>query len=142
MPQLLRGKVYRNWDSQMCWQRCGSDCIGQEGLPERSKYTIERWRSLRRGPNDPATLVSNNLESLEKQGKVETHLIVFSQKILDLPDFIYFLGSTNVYLMLLGEKGFPPVFFHTENISSFLDLHLQSLAQRSYIKDRNIKVLT
>ena len=85
-------------------------------------------------PNDSSALVSTIFKSLEKIRKRED----LSQDALNYflvnnPKFARFYSLPRVHNRLYDVHGRLVIFncsFYTENISSFLDIHLQSLAQK------------
>ena len=94
-------------------------------------------------PNDSSALVRTIIKSLEKIRKRGN----LSQDTLDYflvkdPKFARFCVLPKVHKRLYDVPGRPVISncsFYTENIFSFLDFHLQPLAQKvkSYIKDTN-----
>ena len=94
-------------------------------------------------PNDSSALVRTIIKSLEKIRKRGN----LSQDTLDYflvkdPKFTRFCVLPKVHKRLYDVPGRPVISkcsFYTENIFSFLDFHLQPLAQKvkSYIKDTN-----
>ena len=94
-------------------------------------------------PNDSSALVSTIFKSLEKIRKCgDLSQDTLNYFLVNDPKFVRFYLLSKIYKRLHDVPGRPVISncgFYTENISSFLDFHLQPLAQKvkSYIKDTN-----
>ena len=94
-------------------------------------------------PNDWSALVSTifkSLEKIRKRGDLSQDTLNYF--LVKDPKFARFYLLPKVHKRLYDVPGRPVISncgFYTENISSFLDFHLQPLAQKvkSYIKDTN-----
>ena len=93
--------------------------------------------------NDPKVLVNTIIKALEKillRGDLSN--VALRYLAVEDPKFARFYLLPKINKRLHNVPGRPVISncgFYTENISSFLDYHLQPLAQkvRSYIKDAN-----
>ena len=94
-------------------------------------------------PNEPEVLINTILTTLDKirrRGDLSTDNLNYF--LVKDPKFARFYLLPKIHKRLHNVPGRPVISncgFFTENISSFLDYHLQPLAQgvRSYIKDTN-----
>ena len=94
-------------------------------------------------PNDSIALVSTifkSLEKIRKRGDLSQDTLNYF--LVKDPKFARFYLLPKIHKRLHDVPGRPVISncgFYTENISSFLDFHLQPLAQKvkSYIKDTN-----
>ena len=94
-------------------------------------------------PNDSSALVSTifkSLEKIRKRGDLSQDTLNYF--LVKDPKFARFYLLPKIHKRLHDVPGRPVISncgFYTENISSFLDFHLQPLAQKvkSYIKDTN-----
>ena len=94
-------------------------------------------------PNDSSALVSTifkSLEKIRKRGDLSQDTLNYF--LVKVPKFARFYLLPKIHKRLHDVPGRPVISncgFYTENISSFLDFHLQPLAQKvkSYIKDTN-----
>ena len=94
-------------------------------------------------PNDSSALVSTifkSLEKIRKRGDMSQDTLYYF--LVKDPKFARFYLLPKIHKRLHDVPGRPVISncgFYTENISSFLDFHLQPLAQKvkSYIKDTN-----
>ena len=94
-------------------------------------------------PNDSSALVSTifkSLEKIRKRGDLSQDKLNFF--LVKDPKFARFYLLPKIHKRLYDVPGRPVISncaYYTENISSFLDSHLQPLAQmvKSYIKDTN-----
>ena len=116
---------------------------------DRDNYLKEAFKQLEdkdfyeEAQNDPSTLINTIMQALEKiriQGDLSNNAInYFLVKDPKLARF-YFLPKTHMCLHnVAGRPVISNCGFYTENISSFLDHHLQPIAQKvnSFIKDTN-----
>ena len=94
-------------------------------------------------PNDPSVLVNTIIKALEKihlRGDLSSDTLNYF--VVEDPKFARFYLLPKIHKRLHNVPGRSVISnrgFYTENISSFLDYHLQPLAQKvkSYIKDTN-----
>ena len=94
-------------------------------------------------PNEPNVLINTIMKALEKirlRGDLSSDTLNYF--LVKYPKFARFYLLPKIHKGLHDVPGRPVISncgFYTENISSFLDHHLQPLAQRvkSYIKDTN-----
>ena len=94
-------------------------------------------------PNEPNVLINTIMKALEKirlRGDLSSDTLNYF--LVKDPKFARFYLLPKIHKRLHDVPGRPVISncgFYTENISSFLDHHLQPLAQRvkSYIKDTN-----
>ena len=92
-------------------------------------------------PNDSSALVSTIIKSLEKiRKRGDLSQDTRNYFLVKDPKFARFYLLPKIHKRLHDVPGRPVISkcgFYTENISSFLDFHLQPLAQKvkSYIKD-------
>ena len=94
-------------------------------------------------PNDSSALVSTifkSLEKIRKRGDLSQDTLNYF--LVKDPKFARFYLLPKIHKRLHDVPGRPVISncgFYNENISSFLDFHLQPLAQKvkSYIKDTN-----
>ena len=94
-------------------------------------------------PEDPSVLVNTINKALEKiflRGNLSSDTL--NNSLDEDPKFAWFYVSPKIYKRLdnvTGRPVIPNCSFYTENISLFLDYHLQPLAHKvkSYIKDTN-----
>ena len=93
--------------------------------------------------NDPNTLINTIMKALEKR-RLRGHLSIdaLNYFLVKNPKFARFYLLPKIHKRfhdVPGRQVISNCSFYTENISSFLDYHLQLLAQRvkSYIKDTN-----
>ena len=94
--------------------------------------------------NDPNVLINTIMKALEKirlRDNFSSDTLNYS--LLKDPKFARFYLLPKIHKCLHDVPGRPVISncgFYTDNISSFLDYHLQPLAQRvkSYIKDANL----
>ena len=94
-------------------------------------------------PNDPNVLINSIMKALEKislRGNLSIDTVNYF--LVKYPKFARFYLLPKIHKRLHEVPGRPVISnrgFYTENIPSFLDHHLQPLAQRvkSYIKDTN-----
>ena len=94
-------------------------------------------------PNDPSALVNTIIKALEKirlRGDLSSDTLNYF--VVEDPKFARFYLLPKIHKRLHNVPGRPVISncrFYTEHISSFLDYHLQPLAQniKSYIKDTN-----
>ena len=116
---------------------------------DREDYLKEAYKQLydrevyEEVPNDPNVLINTIMKALEKirwcgDLSSDTH----NYFLVKDPKFARFYILPKIYKRLHDVPGRPVISncgFYTENISSFLDHHLQPLVQRvkSYIKDTN-----
>ena len=95
-------------------------------------------------PNDSSALVSTifkSLEKIRKRGDLSQDTLNYF--LVKDPKFARFYLLPKIHKRLHDVPGRPVISncgFYTENISSFLDFHLQPLAQKvkSYIKDKSL----
>ena len=93
--------------------------------------------------NDSSALVSTIFKSLEKiRKRWDLSQDIFNFFLFKDPKFTRFYLLPKVHKQLYDVRGRAVISncdFYTENISTFLDLHLQSLPQKvkSYMKDTN-----
>ena len=116
---------------------------GREDYIKEATKQLEDKEVYMEVPNDSSALVSTIFKSLEKIRKRGD----LSQDTLNYffvkdPKFARFYLLPKIHKRLHDVPGRPVISncgFYTENISSFLDFHLQPLAQKvkSYIKDTN-----
>ena len=94
-------------------------------------------------PNDSSALVSTIFKSLEKiRKRGDFSLGTLNYFFVKDPKFAKFYLLPKIHKRLYNVPGRPVISncgFYAENISSFLDFHLQPLAQKvkPYIKDTN-----
>ena len=94
-------------------------------------------------PNNLSALVSTifkSLEKIRKRGDLSQDTLNYF--LIKDPKFVRFYLLPKIHKRLYDVPGRPVISkcgFYNENISSFLDFHLQPLAQKvkSYIKDTN-----
>ena len=94
-------------------------------------------------PDDPSALVNTLMKELEKillRGDLSKDTLDYF--LVKDPKFARFYLLPKIHKRLHDVPGRPVISncgYYTENISSFLDYHLQPLAQKvkSYIKDTN-----
>ena len=84
--------------------------------------------------------ICKSLEKIRKFGDLSQDTLNYF--LVKDPKFVRFYLLPKIYKRLYDVPGRPVISncgFNTENISSFLDFHLQPLAQKvkSYIKDTN-----
>ena len=116
---------------------------------DREDYLKEAYKQLEdrevygEVPNDPSVLVNTIIKPLEKirlPGDLSSGTLNYF--VVEDPKFTRFYLLPKIHKRLHnvpGRKVISNCGFYTENISSFLDYHLQPLAQKvkSYIKDTN-----
>ena len=93
--------------------------------------------------NDPSTLINTIMRALEKiriRGDLSNDTLNYL--LVKDPKFASFYLLPTIHKSLHNVPGRPVISncgFYTENISSFLDHHLQPIAQKvnSFIKDTN-----
>ena len=116
---------------------------------DREDYLKEAYKQLEdrevyeEVPNDPSVLVNTIIKALEKirlRGDLSSDTLNYF--VVEDPKFARFYLLPKIHKRLHNVPGRPVISncgFYTENISSFLDYHLQPLAQKvkSYIKDTN-----
>ena len=116
---------------------------------DRQDYLKEAYKQLEdrevyeEVPNDPSVLVNTIIKALEKirlRGDLSSDTLNYF--VVEDPKFARFYLLPKIHKRLHNVPGRPVISncgFYTENISSFLDYHLQPLAQKvkSYIKDTN-----
>ena len=114
---------------------------------DRGDYLKEAYKQLEnkevheKVPNDPSALVNTIIKALEKirfRGDLSNDTLNYF--FVDDPKFSRFYLLPKIHKRLHNVPGRPVISncgFYTENISSFLDYHLQPLVQKvkSYIKD-------
>ena len=94
-------------------------------------------------PNDPSVLVNTIIKALEKiRLRSDLSSDTLNYFVVEDPKFARFYLLPKIHKSLHNVPGRPVISncgFYTESISSFLDYHLQPLAQKvkSYIKDTN-----
>ena len=114
----------------------------EDYLKEASKQLEDKEVYLE-VPNDSSALVSTifkSLKKIRKRGDLSQDTLNYF--LVKDPKFARFYLLPKVHKRLYDVPGRPVISncgFYTENISSFLDFHLQPLAQKvkSYIKDTN-----
>ena len=116
------------------------------------KITIDKKRQIKqlydrqvyeKVPNDPNVLINTIMKALQKirlRGDLSSDTLNYF--LVKDPKFARFYLLPKIHKRLHDVPGRPVISncgFYTENISSFLDHHLQPLVQRvkSYIKDTN-----
>ena len=123
----------------------GSDVV----VWDREDYLKDAYKQLEdrevyeEVPNDPSILVNTIIKALEKirlRGDLSSDTLNYF--VVEDPKFARFYLLPKIHKRLYNVPGRPVIsncVFYTENISSFLDYHLQPLAQKvkSYIKDTN-----
>ena len=116
---------------------------------DREDYLKEAYKQLEdrevyeEVPNEPSVLVNTIIKALEKirlRGDLSSDTLNYF--VVEDPKFARFYLLPKIHKRLHNVPGRPVISncaFYTENISSFLDYHLQPLAQKvkSYIKDTN-----
>ena len=93
--------------------------------------------------NDPEPLIStihNAIEKIRKRGDLNADTIKYF--MINDPKFAHYYLLPKIHKRLHDVPGRPVISncdYYTENISSFLDFHLQPFARevKSYIKDTN-----
>ena len=91
--------------------------------------------------NNPSVLVNTKIKALEKiHLRGDLSIDTLNYVFVENPKFARFYLLSKIYERLHNVPGRPVISkceFYTENISSYLDYHLQPLAQnvKSYIKD-------
>ena len=96
-------------------------------------------------PDDPSVLCNTLMKTLKKKcvcGEVCRRTLLKDYFSVKDPKFARFYFLPRIHKLLHDVPGRPVISncsYYTENISSFLDYHLQPLAQKvkSYIKDTN-----
>ena len=117
-------------------------CDREDYLKEAGKQPEDKEVYLE-VPNDSSALVSTIFKSLEKIRKCgDLSQDTLNYFLVKDPKFARFYLLPKDHKRLYDVPGRPVISncgFYTENISSFLDFHLQPLAQKvkSYIKDTN-----
>ena len=116
---------------------------------DRKDYLKEAYKQLKDGevyeevPKDPSVLVNTIIKTLEKlRLRCDLPSVARNYFVVEHPKFSRFYLLPKIHKRLHNVPGRPVISncgFYTENISSFLDYHLQPLAQKvkSYIKDTN-----
>ena len=116
---------------------------------DRDDYLKEAFKQLEdkdfyeEAQNDPSTLINTIMQALEKiriQGDLSNNAINYF--LVKDPKLARFYFLPKIHMCLHNVAGRPVISncgFYTENISSFLDHHLQPIAQKvnSFIKDTN-----
>ena len=116
---------------------------------DREDYLKEAYKQLEHRevyeevPNDPSVLFNTIIKALEKirlRGHLSGHTLIYF--VVEDPKFARFYLLLKMYKLVHNVPGRSVISnwgFCTENIFSFLDYHLQPLAQKvkSYIKDTN-----
>ena len=114
-------------------------CDREDYIKETSKQLKEKEVYLE-APNDSSALVNTMFKSLEKimkRGDLSQDTLNYF--LVKDPKLARFYLLPKIHKRLYDVPGRPVISncgFYTENISSFLDFHLQPLAQKvnSYIK--------
>ena len=116
---------------------------------DRGDYLKEAYKQLEdrevyeEVPNNPSVLVNTIIKALEKiclHGDSSSDTLNYF--VVEDPEFARFYLSPKIHKRLHDVPGRPVISncsFYTENISLFLDYHLQPLVQKVkfYIKDTN-----
>ena len=116
---------------------------------DRDDYLKEAFKQLEdkdfyeEAQNDPSTLINTIMQALEKiriRGDLSNDKLNYF--LVKDPKFARFYLLPKIHKRLHNVPGRPVISncgFYTENISSFLDHHLQPIAQKvnSFIKDTN-----
>ena len=117
-------------------------CNREDYLKEAYKQLEDR-EVYEEVPNDPSVLVNTIIKALEKnRSRGDLSGDTLNYFVVENPKFARFYLLPKIHKPLHNVPGRPVISncgFYTENISSFLDYHLQPLAQKvkSYIKDTN-----
>ena len=121
----------------------GSAVWDREDYIKEATKQLEDKEVYMEVPNDSSALVSTifkSLEKIRKRGDLSQDTLNYF--LVKDPKFARFYLLPKIHKRLHDVAGRPVISncgFNTENISSFLDFHLQPLAQKvkSYIKDTN-----
>ena len=121
-----------------------SSGLGQRELHKGSRKTIRGDSDVyEKVPDDPEPLISTIRRTIEKIKK-RRNLVKEIIKYFEVEDskFAWFYLLPKIHKRLNNVPGRLVISncgYYTENISAFLDFHLQPLAQavKSYIKDTN-----
>ena len=127
----------------------GADKCSAVVVWDREDYLKETYRQLNdkevyeQVPDDPSVLANTLMKALEKirlRGDLSKDTLDYF--LVKDPKFARFYLLPKIHKRLHDVPGRPVISncgYYTENISSFLDYHLQPLAQKvkSYIKDTN-----
>ena len=116
--------------------------VREDYLKETYKELEDRevWEEV---PNDPSVLVNTIIKSLEKISlDGDLSIDTLNYFVVEDPKFARCYLLPKIHKRLHNVHGRPVISnygFYTENVFSFLDYHLQPLAQKvkSYIKDTN-----
>ena len=119
----------------------GADMGSAVVVWDREDYLKEAYKQLEdryvyeKVQSDCSIIIDTIMRAL---GKIRMHLITSWSKILNLLGFTFNQRFTNVCIIYLADPLFQ-IGFYAENISSFLNHHLQPIAQKvnSFIRDTN-----
>ena len=107
---------------------------------QKNNWVIKKYEEVSNDPQPPTNTIHRAVEKIRKRGDLSADNIKYF--MVKDPKFARFYLLPKIHKRLENVPGRPVISncgFYTENVSAFLDFHLQPLTRvsKSYIKDTN-----